>query len=300
VILIDFSQVAISNLHQQLKQSKADPERHFNRNTGEEEIDDPGEVNANDLRHMILNSIRRISKTFGKKYGRIVICTDSTNYWRKQFFPFYKANRKKDRDDSGIDWPKVYEILDQLRDEIRDNFHYKVVNVANSEADDVIGVITKHYHTEEKILIVSGDKDFQQLQAYPNVQQYGPVQDKFLSPDDPKKFLFEHIVNGDKNDGVPNFLSADDCLVTGVRQSSVYQAKVNVWYTQTPEEFCNEQMLKNYYRNKRLVDLSEIPTEVETAILEEFKVPPVGARDMIYGYLIRMRMRNLLDSVRDF
>jgi hypothetical protein len=292
VILIDFSQVAISNLHQLLKQDRKDRPRHFDPDTGEEVFEDANEVNANMLRHMILNSIRRISKTFGKRYGRIVICTDNINYWRKQAFPHYKANRKKDRKSPDIDWDKVFEILDQLREEIRENFHYKVVNVHNAEADDIIGVITKHYHDQENILIVSGDKDFQQLQVYPNVTQYGPIQDKFLTPEDPKKFLFEHIVNGDKGDGVPNILSADDCLVSGVRQTSVYQAKVDVWYTQTPEEFCkDEQILKNYYRNKKLVDLSEIPADVEEAILEEFRIPPVGARDMIYAYLIKMRMR---------
>ena len=301
MILIDFSQVAISNLHQLLKQNKNSHNRHFNSDTGEEEFEDSNEVNANLLRHMILNSIRRINNTYRQKYGDLVICTDNINYWRKQIFPYYKANRKKDRIASDIDWTKVFEILDQLRGEIRENFPYKVVNVHNAEADDVIAVITKHFHNEEVILIVSGDKDFQQLQVYPNVYQYGPIQDKFLSPEDPKKFLFEHIVNGDKNDGVPNMLSADDCLVNGVRQTSVYQAKVDVWYTQLPEEFCkDEQPLKNYFRNKKLVDLSEIPVEIEQAILEEFAKPVVGARDMIYGYLVKMRMRNLLTSVREF
>jgi 5'-3' exonuclease, N-terminal resolvase-like domain/T4 RNase H, C terminal len=300
VILIDFSQVAISNLHQLLKQGNKDRPKHFNPDTGEEEFEDPNEVNANLLRHMILNSIRRINKMFRSKYGNLVLCTDNINYWRKDVFPYYKANRKKDRKEADIDWDAVFVILDQLREEIRENFPYKVINIHNAEADDVIGTITKHYHDQEPILIVSGDKDFQQLQIYPNVKQYGPIQDKFLTPEDPKKFLFEHICNGDKGDGVPNFLSADDCLVNGVRQTSVYQAKVDVWYTQTPEEFCNEQTLKNFYRNKKLVDLSQIPPEVEAAILDEFAIPAVGARDMIYGYLVRMRMRNLLESVREF
>ena len=305
MILLDFSQVAVSNLHQQLKQSKKDPARIVERRwiaqqNDVEEEDDAGELNPAMLRHMILNSIRRINKAFRKRFGQLVICADNQNYWRKSAFQYYKANRKKDRDDSGIDWPLFFSILDDLRDEIKENFPYKIMNVPGAEADDVIGVITKHFHEREGILIVSGDKDFQQLQQYEGVHQYGPVQDKLLIPADPKKFLFEHILHGDKGDGVPNFLSADDSLVKGVKQKSIYQVKVDVWYTQKPEEFCDEQMLTNYYRNKKMVDLSEIPAEVEAAILAEFDVPPVGSKDKIFGYLVKSRMRNLLESVREF
>ena len=306
MILIDYSQVAISNLHQQLKQSKKDPARIVERRwlaeqNGDEETEDNGEVNPAMLRHMILNSIRRINKGFRKRFGRLVIATDNANYWRKREFQYYKANRKKDRDDSGIDWPLVFSILNDLRDEIKENFPYKVMDVPGAEADDVIGVIAKHYHEDEHILIVSGDKDFMQLQRYPNVHQYGPVQDKLLITGDPAKFLFEHILHGDKGDGVPNFLSADDSLVKGIKQKSVYQAKLDVWYGNPPETFCtDETTLANYYRNKKLVDLTEIPAEVEAAILEEFDRPVIGQPEMIYGYLVKSRMKNLLESIREF
>jgi len=253
------------------------------------------------LRHMILNSIRRINKSYRKAYGRVVLAADNPHYWRKTEFQYYKANRKKDRDDSGIDWGLVFQVLDELREEIKENFPYKVMYVHGAEADDIIGVVTKHYHTQEPILIVSGDHDFIQLQRYPNVQQYGPVQDKLLVTEDAERFLFDHILRGDKNDGVPNFLSADDSLVKGVRQTAIYEAKVNAWYGQPIETFCpNEQIKANYYRNKKLVDLSEIPADIEAAILEEFKLPPVGGQDMIYGYLVKKRMRNLIESVREF
>lgn len=306
MILLDYSQVAISNLHQQLKQSKNDPARIVERrwlaqqNDGEEEAD-AGEVNPAMLRHMILNSIRRINKSFRKRFGRLVIATDNANYWRKSAFKYYKANRKKDRDDSGIDWPLVFKILNTLRTEIKENFPYKVMDVSGAEADDVIGIIAKHYHQQEKILIVSGDKDFMQLQKYEGVHQYGPVQDKLLIAEDPAKFLFDHILRGDKGDGVPNFLSADDSLVNGIKQKSIYEAKVQLWYGQPIEIFCPDETTKaNYYRNKKLVDLSEIPSEVETAILEEFATPVIGKSDMIYSYLMKNRMKNLLESIREF
>jgi hypothetical protein len=297
----------------QLKESKKDPARiaflahqYDDRltivgETGEEVKEDAGEVNSAMLRHIILNSIRRINKGFRKRFGRIVLATDNANYWRKSAFKYYKANRKKDRDDSGIDWSHVFQILNTLRTEIKENFPYKVMDVPGAEADDVIGVIAKHFHTEEKILIVSGDHDFMQLQKYPGVHQYGPVQDKLLIASDPDKFLFDHILRGDKGDGVPNFLSADDSLVNGIKQKSIYEAKVNIWYGQPIETFCLDETTKsNYYRNKKLVDLSEMPAEVEAAILAEFATPVIGRVDMIYGYLIKNRMKNLLSTIREF
>jgi hypothetical protein len=306
MILTDFLQIAISNLHQQLKQSKNDPTRSVKRKwlslqdkeVNEEELNE--QVNPAMLRHMVLESIRRLNREFSGQYGKIVICTDNQNYWRKTEFKYYKANRKRDRDNSKINWDLVFQTLNNLRDEIRENFPYKVMDVPGAEADDIIGVIAKHFHTKDKILILSGDHDFSQLQIYPNVDQYNPIRDEFIKIVDPIRFLKEHIINGDRGDGIPNFLSNDDCFVTKTRQVSVYQKKVDVWVTQEPEQFCDERMLKNYYRNKKLVDLTQIPEAIETAILNEFEQPIIGSRDKIYGYLVKNRLKNLLEHVRDF
>jgi hypothetical protein len=295
MILIDYSQVAISNLHQQLKGSGGGYSPHH-------DINDPttGQLQPDLLRHMILNSIRRTNREFGSKYGRIVICTDNQNYWRKGYFRNYKANRKKTRDASEIDWRHVFEVLHQLRDEIRDIFPYKVMNVPMAEADDVIGVICKNFCMQERILIYSGDKDFMQLQAYPNIEQYSPTKNEYLTTEDPELFLREHIIRGDVGDGVPNYLSPDDVFVSGGRQRPILTTKVEVWVHQKPEEFCDENTLKNYERNRTLVDLNQIPVEVQTAILEEFKQPILGDVSKIYGYLVKHRMRNLLELIREF
>lgn len=295
MILIDYSQVAISNLHQQLKGASAP---RFNRASGEMEFDEGLQPAL--LRHMILNSIRRVNREFGTKYGRIVICTDNNQYWRKTAYKHYKANRKKARADSDIDWNLVFQTLNELRDELRDTFPYKVMNISMAEADDVIAVITKHFHTQEKILILSGDKDFQQLQVYPNVEQYSPVQNQFIKPADPVLFLKEHIIRGDVGDGIPNYLSPDDVFVVGGRQKAIMSAKVENWLKQQPEEFCDETTLKNYMRNKMLVDLTQIPMDVEEAILAEFQVPIIGNVSKIYSYLVKHRMKNLLELIREF
>ena len=299
MILIDYSQVAISNLHQQLKGATV-PQVRYDPQTGEAQVYTEG-LQPNLLRHMILNSIRKIKRQFGLRYGEIVICADSHSYWRKTVFPNYKANRKKDRDASDIDWSLVFQTLGELREEIKANFPYKVMYVPRAEADDIIAVITKTQHTTDNILIISGDKDFQQLQVYPNVEQYSPTKDEFLVPDNPVLFLREHILRGDTGDGVPNFLSPDDVFVTeGTRQKPVMSAKVEQWVHQKPEEFCNEETLKNYYRNKQLVDLNEIPQDVQDAILAEFEKPVVGKASRIYSYFVRNRMQSLLEVMGEF
>jgi hypothetical protein len=281
MVLLDYSQVAIGNLHQQLKYNDA-------------------QIEPNLLRHMILNSIRKANKEFGREFGQLVVCSDGHNYWRKQYFPYYKAHRKKDREDSGIDWHLVFDVLNQLREELKQNFPYKVMAVDRAEADDIIGVLAKTYHTREKILVLSGDKDFLQLQAYPNVAQFSPIRDEFLKIEDALRFLKEHIMRGDKGDGIPNFLSNDDVFVSGVRQSPVRDAKVDVWITQQPEEFCDERTLRNYRRNEKLVDLNQIPPDIQETILKSFEEPIVGTRQMIFGYLVKNRMKNLLDCIQEF
>ena len=266
------------------------------------DVDDPiGVVQPDLLRHMALNSIRRVNREFGAKFGRLVICTDSHDYWRKTYFPQYKANRKKDREDSDINWPLVFQILDELRDDLRKYFPYKVMTIGLAEADDLIGVLAKNFHQNEKILIVSGDHDFVQLQAYPNVQQYAPVQNEFLTTDDAARFLREHIIRGDKRDGVPNFKSPDEVFVTkGLRQTPIRETKVCEWVKQQPEEFCDETTIKYYRRNEKMVDLNQIPAEIQTAILEEYAIPIEGNKNKIYGYLVKNRLADLLEMIRDF
>ena len=169
-----------------------------------------GEVSEDLLRHMIINSVRNYQKKYQADYGEIVLCTDASNTWRRDYFPQYKANRKKTRDASDMDWKKLFDTLQVVKEEIRDNFPYRYMYVETAEADDIIAILTKH--AKEDVLIVSGDKDFQQLHKYDYVTQWSPNLNKMIKCDDPDTFLKEHILTGDKSDGIPNILSSDTCL----------------------------------------------------------------------------------------
>jgi hypothetical protein len=264
-------------------------------------------IDENMIRHMVLNSLRMYNVKFKDKYGKMVICADDKKYWRRDMFPYYKASRKKNREESPYDWNLIFETLNRVRDEIRENFPYKVIQVDKTEADDIIGTIC-HYHgkelkneNDEKILILSSDKDFMQLQKFVNVEQYSPMAKKFLKESNPVKFLREHIIKGDRGDGIPNILSSDDTFVTESRQKPVIEKKLNIWVTQNPEEFCDATMLKNFRRNESLIDLSKVPTEFFDKILDAYRAPTeVKGKDKILNYFIKNRMKLLMEHIQEF
>jgi hypothetical protein len=264
-------------------------------------------INENLIRHMVLNSIRMYNVKFKNEYGELVICADDKKYWRKDLFPYYKAARKKAREESPYDWNLIFEILNKVRDEIHENFSYKVLQVNKTEADDIIGTVCTNYGVKlknfqsEKILILSSDKDFMQLQKFVNVEQYSPIVKKFLKTSEPVKFLKEHIIKGDRGDGIPNILSSDDTFITESRQKPVTEKKLNTWVTQNPQEFCDEFMMRNYQRNESLIDLSKVPTEYTNKILTTYHTPKkIKCKDKIFNYFIKNRMKQLMEHIQEF
>jgi hypothetical protein len=283
MIIVDLSQVMISNLMMQLG-------NHTNT-----------EVEEDLLRHMILNSIRSYNQKFKDEYGEMIIACDDRNFWRRDIFPYYKANRKKSREKSELNWTQIFDALHKIRDELKMFFPYRVIQVDSAEADDIIGsLVMAKGDTNEKILILSGDKDFVQLQRYNNVKQYDPVQKKFRTTNDPDRFIKEHIMRGDVGDGIPNFLSTDNCLVVGERQKPVASKKLDVWVNQKPEEFCDERMLRGYRRNQQLVDLTFIPQNVQDNILSEYEAQGGKDRKNLFNYFIEKKLKNLIESINEF
>lgn len=293
MIVVDFNQVAISNMMAELG--------------GRRDV----EVNLPLIRHMIINSIRSYKRKFGAEFGEIVIACDNRHYWRRQFFPNYKANRKKSRADSGFDWNSIFEALHQVRAELSEHFPYPVIDVDGAEADDVIATLAEYSQTSntdglipsaEPFLVLSGDHDFNQLQKWSNVKQYAPVQKKFVKlTDKPEVVLMEHIIMGDKGDGVPNILSDDDTFVTGSRQRPMKKDKVAEWKYQKPEDFItSDEMWRNFQRNRELVDLSRIPEDIKEAIIDSYEKQKGGDRSGLLNYFIANRMKQMIELIDEF
>jgi hypothetical protein len=289
MITVDLNQVMISNLMMQIGGKK---------NVAIEE----------DLvRHMVLNSLRMYRSKFSNKYGELVICCDDKDYWRRELFPYYKIHRKKDRDESGLDWHTIFTVLNGIRDDLRDQFPYKVIQIEHAEADDIIGTLCHKFGhlgitngSAEPILILSSDKDFMQLQKYANVEQYSPMQKKFVTCSNPARYIHEHILKGDRGDGVPNFLSNDDVFVTGKRQTPLSSKKVDAWNGINPEDYCDERMLRNYRRNQQLVDLDFIPQNIQDQVIEVFDNYKLNERSKIFNYFIKNKMKNMMEVISDF
>jgi 5'-3' exonuclease len=102
---------------------------------------------------------------FKEEYGTMVLCSDAGNPWRRDFFPNYKYSRKQSRLDGPFDWDNIFKIITEIKNEIAKSFPYVVMYVENAEADDIIAILCK-LREEDKYLIISGDKDFIQLQHY--------------------------------------------------------------------------------------------------------------------------------------
>jgi len=283
MILVDLNQIAISNLMVSINT--------YNKNQ---------EINEDLLRHMVLNSLRAYKVKFGEKYGDLVICCDGRHYWRRDIFPFYKAGRKKDRAASTLDWTLIFETLNKIRDEIKEYFPYIVLDVDRAEADDIIAVVVQHASPFENKLILSGDKDFMQLQQHNNVDQYAPVQKKFLRTDSPQDFLKEHIIRGDRGDGIPNCLSSDDVLVKGERQKSISKKKLSGWMASDPEDWNDSNRLRGYRRNEQLIDLEFVPKELRTEILSQYNSAVSGDRSKLFNYFVKYKLKILMESIQEF
>ena len=278
MIIVDINQIMISNLMVTIHRDNL-------------------ELSEDLVRHMVLNSLRGHNKKFRKEYGDMVIACDSGNVWRRQAFPNYKAGRKETREKSEHDWTMIFDILSKVKDEIKTFLPYKVIEVESVEADDIIAVLCRR--TNEKVLILSGDKDFIQLHN-DRIKQYNPVLNKFVGQgENPSLYIREHILKGDRSDGIPNVLSDDNVFIEGRRQRPLSKKKIEAWCNEIVPTF-NEEEQKNYDRNKTLIDLNCVPKELEDKINREFDNFEVATRDKILGYFINKKLKTLIESIDEF
>lgn len=261
------------------------------------------EMNVDTLRIMTLNSLKLYRKKFKLQYGELVLCIDSGNSWRRDLFPYYKARRVDARAESPMDWDSLYKYMGIIEEEIKEYFPYKVIRVPRCEADDIIAILAKRFAGEnpfDRNLIISGDKDFRQLQVYGNVDQWSNVQKKMIVENYPEEYLKSHIIRGDTGDGVPNMLSPDDTFVTKKRQKVLTEGRMQ-YYTSVALEDLSESERRGYDRNKILVDLiHEIPKEYEDAINKEFDDVKVAPSNRVMTYLAKNRMRSLIEEIQEF
>ena len=283
MILVDLNQVLISNYMAQTRGQKA--------------------PNMDMFRHMVLNSIRGYNLKFKEEYGTQILCADSANPWRRDYFPNYKYQRKQVRletQESSDKWDDLFDIITEVKHEIAENFPYMVLSVDNAEADDIIAILCREAHNnKEKVMIVSGDKDFIQLHKYDEVNQYSPIQKKFIKDEDPKKYLHEQIIKGDRSDGIPNILSDDNVFVTGEKQQPIHKKRLQEWAELDNIPLGSITRL-NYQRNKKLIDLEEIPLALQEDIINTYRSYQIPDSSKLLQYFIDHKLKNLMSNINDF
>ena len=282
MILIDYNAVAIGNLVVQ----------RLN-------------VDENLIRHMILNSIRMYRQKFQNEYGEVVIVADGAGNWRRDVFPQYKHKRRKNREESSIDWNEAFRIINMVRDEIRDHFPYKVMHMPKCEADDVIAKLaleTQEFGKHEPVMIISADHDFIQLHKYDNIKQYSPMLKKFVKDKNPRLYSMTHIFKGDGGDGVPNVLSDDNVFVDERRQTPVTKKKLDVWLeAEDLQKVMGDTIYRNYLRNKKMIDLTETPDAIKEEIINSFESQdPKKNKGKVFPYLVQKRCKRLVECVQEF
>ena len=281
MILIDMNQISLASMMMHLNMNKSK------------------EIDESMVRHMILNSLRMYRTRFSSEFNELVLCYDSKHYWRRDYFPEYKSGRRKSREKSDLDWDAIFLCLNKIRDELRVNLPYKFLEIYGAEADDIIGVLCSEYSDE--IMIISGDKDFIQLQKYPNVKQYSPITKKSVNGENPGAYLKEHIFKGDTSDGVPNVLSPDNTFTDGLRQKPLGKKKIASWLEHDFDDVApNDEVKRNYQRNRKLIDLTYTPEELSSEIINTYKEAPYGDRSKLLNYFIQKRLRNLTESIGEF
>ena len=279
MILVDANQIAISHLMVRHK------------------IEDG--INIDSIRHSIVRVLSRISKKFGPEYGEMVLCYDDKSYWRRDIFPFYKKNRKSEREASKYDWDEVFSVLNKIRDEIKENFPYLVIQAQGAEADDIIATLCKHNSKRkepEKVLILSADKDFIQLHKYPFVEQFDPIRNRKIKDENPIQYLQEHIIKGDRSDGIPNILTCDDAIVTGKPQKKMSKEKISSLASMDPNQFTNYVRLRNWKRNAQLIDFENIPEAVTNRVLTLYHGADVRPSINIQYFMAN----NITDLIEEF
>ena len=279
MIIIDMNQITLASVMMNFHMTKSE------------------ELEEDMIRHMILNSIRMYRTMFKEEYGEVVLTYDSRHYWRREIFPQYKQNRKKGRENDSKDWDSIFGLLNAMKSEFKEILPYKFLEVYGAEADDIIGTLCKEYQ-DQKTMIVSGDKDFIQLQKYDNVKQYSPILKKYVNGHNPDTYIKTHILKGDSSDGVPNVLSPDHTFVEGLRQRPLSKKKIEAWIKS--ETGMSEEVKRNYQRNHKLINLDNTPEDLQKSILDTFNEAPYGDRSKILTYFIENKLKELTDSIGDF
>lgn len=252
------------------------------------------------VRFVLTNRLAEVSREMRKFGKNRVLAFDDRQYWRRSFFPHYKAARVEQREKSKFDWDAFFGFYGIYKEELRESFPFKSIQVEGAEADDVMAVLGPRVAVGEEVCIWSSDTDNLQIQNFdPRIKQFSYIKRKMITPASEKYNLFDHVVRGDAGDGIPNIYSTDDHFVKPdkKRQKSIMATDVAEWqrHASEPEKFCSESMLARYKQNRTLIDYRYIPDDIATAIVDAYESTPVP-QGKIFDYMVRHKLTRIMQG----
>jgi hypothetical protein len=251
------------------------------------------------IRTLVISRLINIKKKL--RDDEVVLAIDARRSWRKDVFPHYKANRAtaRENDESKFDWDLFFQDANGLKDELKEFFPVKFIEVDGAEADDVMAVLAARFGPHRDVVLVTADHDMLQIQETmcPKVKHWSPWHTKFLTPKSQGYTLLEHVIRGDGGDGIPNCLSDDDVLVVKEkRQKSIKKTLVETaksYGIEQPEMFLSGQGLTGFHRNRAVIDFRMIPMNLQNEIAEAYDNAQTP-RGKLFTYLTANRLTKIL------
>ena len=112
----------------------------------------------------------------------------------------------------------------------------------------------------------------------------------------------EHILRGDRGDGVVNVLSPDNALVDGIRQTAIKETFIQeVLQMDDPHKGLSGDVLEKYKRNEKLVNLDFIPQEFVDKIIDTYtSATPKMDKMKLMSYFGKHKMKLMMAELQDF
>lgn len=121
-----------------------------------------------------------------------------------------------------------------------------------------------------------------------------------VTPKQVDDMLLEHIIRGDRGDGIPNILSPDNTFVAGERQKVINSKKIKAWLDDRDLLLEDDTTKRGWYRNKMLIDLNSVPDDLEKEILETFDNTKIATKQTMLNFLIKNRLASLVEVADEF
>ena len=69
--------------------------------------------------------------------------------------------------------------------------------------------------------------------------------------------------------------------------------------TNIEDKFEDEELKRGWIRNRMLIDLSYIPQEIQSKVVESFD-QPTNSRSKLFNYFVKHKLKHLMEDISEF